>query len=57
MSVWEIAEAEGLNYEEIRELMFSAHDATLKNAVNEGWLTPEQSDWMDEHKNLMWNGD
>ena len=57
MSVWEIAEAEGLNDEEIRELMFSSHDAALADAVLEGWLTLRQADWMNDHMNQMWDGD
>ena len=56
-SLWEIAEAEGLSDEGIRELMFSSHDATLENAEINGWLTPEQADWMNEHMNQMWDGD
>jgi Spy/CpxP family protein refolding chaperone len=56
-SLWEIAEAEGLSDEEIRELMFSSHDAALENAEINDWLTPEQSDWMNEHMNQMWDGD
>ena len=56
-SLWEIAEAEGLSDEEIRELMFSSHDAALEDAEVDGWLTPEQADWMDKHMNQMWNGD
>lgn len=56
-SIWEIARAEGLSEAEIRELMFSAHDTVLENAVGEGWFTQEQVDWMDEHMNQMWDGD
>jgi len=56
-SLWEIAEAEGLSDKEIRELMFSSHDAALEDAEVDGWLTPEQADWMDKHMNQMWNGD
>ena len=57
VSVWEIAEVEGLNDNEIRELMFSSHDAALEDAVVDGWITPEQADWMDKHMSKMWNGD
>lgn len=46
---WEIAEAEGLSAEEIQELMFSAHDVALEDAVANGWLTEEQAEWMDSH--------
>jgi hypothetical protein len=51
-SPWEIAVAEGLSDEEIRELMFSSHDAALEDAEVNGWLTSE-----DEHMNQMWSGD
>ena len=56
-TLWDIAEAEGLNDDELRELMFSSHGAALADAVAYGWLTPEQADWMDEHMNQMWDGD
>lgn len=56
-SLWDIAIAEGLSEEEIRELMFSAHDTVLENAISEGWLTQDQADWMDEHMEQMWDGD
>ncbi len=56
-SIWEIAVAEGLSDEEIKELMFSSHNAALEDAEVNGWLTPEQTDWMDEHMNQMWSGD
>lgn len=56
-SLWDIAEAEGLSYEEIRDLMFLAHDAALKDAVAEDQLAQEQADWMDEHINQMWDGE
>jgi hypothetical protein len=56
-TLWEIARAEGLSEAEIRELMFSAHDTVLENAVSEGWLTQDQADWMDQHMNQMWDGD
>lgn len=56
-SLWEIAEGEGLSYEEIRVLMFSAHDTAFEDAVDKGWLTQEQADWMDGHMNQMWDGE
>jgi len=56
-TLWEIAEAEGLSAEEIQDLMFSAHDAALEDAVANGWLTQEQADWMDSHMEGMWQGD
>jgi hypothetical protein len=57
VSEWEIAEAEGLNDEEIRELMFSSHEAALEDAEFNGWFPPEQAEWMDTLMNQMWNGD
>jgi hypothetical protein len=56
-SIWEIAAAEGLSDEEIRDLMFSSHDAALEDAEVDGWLTPEQADWMDDHMKQMWDGE
>lgn len=54
---WDIARSEGLTDEEIRQLMFSVHDAAEEKAISNGWFTPEQADWMDEHMNQAWNGD
>ena len=56
-TMWEIAEAEGLSAEEIQELMFSAHDIGLEDAVANGWMTEEQAEWMDGHMDQMWSGD
>ena len=56
-TLWDIAIAEGLSPEEIQELMFSSHDAALQEAVEAGWLTPEQAEWMDGHMNQMWDGE
>jgi pyrroloquinoline quinone (PQQ) biosynthesis protein C len=55
-TLWEIAEAEGLSAEEIQELMFSAHNIALEEAVDNGWLTQEQAEWMDGHMEKMWEG-
>lgn len=55
-TLWEIAEAQGLSSEEVRELILSAHDSALAEAVTNGWLTQEQADWMDENMERMWNG-
>jgi len=55
-TLWQIAEAEGLSAEEIQDLMLSAHDAALEDAVVNGWLTQEQADWMDSHMEGMWEG-
>ena len=56
-SIWEIAEAEGLSDEEISDLMFSAHDVTLADAINDGLLTQDQADWMNDHMNQMSDGE
>lgn len=56
-TLWDIAEAEGLNDDEIRELMFTAHDTALAEAVQDGWLSQGQADWMDEHMEQMWDDD
>jgi len=53
-TLWEIAEAEGLSAEEIQDLMSSAHDAALEDAVANGDLTQEQADWMNSHMEQMW---
>jgi len=45
-----------LNAEETQELMSSAHEDALTEAVADGWLTAEQAEWMDEHMNGMWGG-
>ncbi len=56
-TIWDIAAAQGLSDDDIRELMFTAHDSALEQAVAEGWLTAEQAEWMDSHMESMWNGE
>ena len=56
-SMWEIAQSEGLSVDEIQDLMFSAHDKALEDAVANGWMTEEQAKWMDAHMDQMWSGD
>lgn len=56
-TLWEIAEAEGLSAEEIQDLMLSAHDIALEDAIANGWMTAEQAEWMDAHMEQMWRGD
>ncbi len=56
-TIWDIAAAQGLTDEEIRDLMLTAHDSALEQAVAEGWLTAEQAEWMDAHMESMWNGE
>ena len=54
---WQIAQAEGLNNEDIQTLMQVAHDQTLQAMVDAGQLTQEQANWMDEHMDSMWSGE
>lgn len=56
-TLWEIAAAEGLSDEEIQDLMDSAHDDALEQAVASGWLSEEQAEWMDDHMEQMWSGE
>jgi hypothetical protein len=56
-SIWEIAESEGLGTEEIQNLMDSAHDLALEDAVAKGYLTQEEAEWMNSHMETMWEGD
>lgn len=56
-TLWEIAETEGLTADEIRELMSSAHDIALEDAVANGWMSEEQAEWMDDHMEQRWLGD
>lgn len=55
-SMWEIAESEGLSVEEIQDLMLSVHNSYTESAVENGWMTLEQADWMSDHMAQMWNG-
>lgn len=55
-TLWQIAAAEGLTDEEIRDVMLSAHDPAMEDAVANGWLTEEQTEWMDAHMEQMWSG-
>jgi hypothetical protein len=56
-TLWQIAAAEGLTDEEIRDVMLSAHDLALEDVVTKGLLTEEQAEWMDAHMEQMWSGD
>ena len=56
-TMWDIALAAGLTETEIQEMMFSAHDNALQDAVANGWITEEHVEWMNEHMNQMWEGD
>jgi hypothetical protein len=54
---WQIAQSQGLNQDQIQQLMLDAHDKALDKAVQAGLLTQEQADWMDQHMESMWSGD
>jgi hypothetical protein len=55
-TVWEIAESEGLSLVEIQEFMLSSHDEHHAEAVEKGWITPEQVELMEDHMSQMWDG-
>lgn len=44
-----IAEAEGLTDEELQALWTSASEEALASAVEDGWLTETQADWILQH--------
>ena len=52
----QILESAGLSADEITEAYNDGHDASLQAAVDEGWMTQEQADWMDERMQGMWSG-
>ena len=52
----QILESAGLSADEITEAYNDGHDASLQAAVDEGWITQEQADWMDERMQGMWSG-
>jgi hypothetical protein len=51
---YEVAQAQGLSDEEIRQVWLEAHDQALEQAVAAGALTQEQADWMDSRMEQMW---
>ncbi len=51
---YDIAKAQGLNDEQIKDLMEQAHDEALKAAVVDALLTQEQADAMDQRMEQMW---
>jgi hypothetical protein len=53
---WQIAQSQGLNEDEIQQIMLEAHDQALDSAVEAGLLTQEQADWMDQRMESMWSG-
>jgi hypothetical protein len=50
---YEIAQAQGLNDDQIRELFTQAHAEALQNAVEAGVITQEQAGWMAQHHEQM----
>ena len=56
-TLWQIAESQGLTADEVQDIMQSAHDLALEDAVADGWLTEEQAEWMQDHMQGMWDGD
>jgi Spy/CpxP family protein refolding chaperone len=53
---YDIAKAQNLNDEQIKELLEQAHDEALKAAVAAGVLTQEQADWMNQRMEQKWAG-
>jgi hypothetical protein len=51
---WQIAQSQGLSDAQIQQAMLEAHDKALDAAVQAGFLTQEQADWMDQHMEFMW---
>jgi hypothetical protein len=56
-SMWEIAQAQGLSDEQVYELMEQAHETALETAVDDGVISQEQAEWMDEHMDQMHSGE
>ena len=55
-TLWDIALEAGLSENEIQELMFSAREAALEEALAKGWISAEHVEWMNEHMGQMWAG-
>ena len=55
-TLWQIAESQGLNEDDIQSLMLTAQDKALNQAVADGTMTQEQANWMIDHMNQMWEG-
>ena len=49
----QILESAGLSADEITETYNNAHDVLLQAAVDEGWMTQKQADWMNERMQGM----
>lgn len=53
MSLSQIAEEQGMSAEDFYAWMAEAHDKALDRAVEQGLLTQEQVDWMQQHYQSM----
>jgi hypothetical protein len=47
-TMWQIVEDEGLSIEEFGEIMSSVHSSVIEQALEDGTLTQEQADFMDQ---------
>jgi hypothetical protein len=52
-SMWQIAEAEGISAEALRDFMIGVRTQALSAAVADGVLTQEQADWMIQRMEQM----
>lgn len=52
-SAWTIAQEKGLTQDEFTKLMKDARSKAFAKLVEEGVLTQEQADWMQEHMGTM----
>ena len=52
-SMWQIAEAEGIQADALRDFMIGVHTQALEAAVSDGILTQEQANWMSQHMAQM----
>jgi hypothetical protein len=48
-TMWQIAEAEGLSAEELGELMSTARQEALEQAVEDGLIPEDRAEWMEEN--------
>jgi Spy/CpxP family protein refolding chaperone len=55
-NMFDIAYNAGLEITEAQEIMLSAHSTYMDDAVANGWLTPEQANWMNGRMTQMWGG-
>lgn len=55
-TMWQIAEDQGITLEEFREVMFEARASALAQAVEDGSITQEQAEWMNQRMSQMQEG-